>query len=272
MNIEQFFDKINNLYHNNTIEFLFFILLTFIILALIGPIISFIFFFIKIVFKALYRILIFNWNFIFGKNQKEQKKYTENPKISINNQYPDYNNNNKDLTLIEMKILELNQRENRQSHHNLFQIELNQHKLENKLELNKQKNYFEKKMLEQQIKSLEKEIEKIKNKEKTEFQKQNDAKIKEYDNKNNKQKNNQNIDLSIIDEDFVKQIPDYLKKIFYKIKNLENIQFYILNNIMNNKESYYNEDEHAFYVNPKDLVFIKKILIQKNEKIKKLIN
>nr|KAB8122306.1 hypothetical protein F2B49_01475 [Candidatus Phytoplasma sacchari] len=70
----------------------------------------------------------------------------------------------------------------------------------------------------------------------------------------------------------MKQIPDYLKKIFYKIKNLENIQFYILNNIMNNKESYYNEDEHAFYVNPKDLVFIKKILIQKNEKIKKLIN
>ncbi|WCA22611.1 hypothetical protein [Candidatus Phytoplasma oryzae] len=274
MNIEQFFDKMDKIYHNNTIEFFFIVLLIFIAIVLIGPIISFLNFIIKIIFKFLYFIFIFNWNFIFGKNKKDNKKNKEiTPQISINNQSSDLYNN-KDLTLIEMKILEINQKEHRNSHHNLIKLELNQHKLENKIELNEQKNYFEKKMLEQQIKFLEKEIEKIKKEEtkKINENENNKNKEKEINKQNNKKENEKDKDLAIIDEDLVKQIPDYLKEIFYKIKNLENIQFYILNNIIKNPNSYYDEDKNTFYINPKDLVFVKKILNTKKEKNKKLMN
>ncbi|KAB8122031.1 DUF5320 domain-containing protein ['Cynodon dactylon' phytoplasma] len=185
------------------------------------------------------------------------------PQISINNKTSDYNQN-KDLTLIEMKILEINQKENRQSYHNLMKLELNQHKLENKIELNEQKNYFEKKMLEQQIKFLEKEIDKIKNKEQK-------IKIENKNKENNQNKekniNKEELDSLTKDKDLIKQIPDYLKTIFYKIKNLENIQFYILNNVAKNanENSYYDENNHIFYINPKDLLFIKKILTKKNQ-------
>ncbi|KXT29171.1 hypothetical protein AXA84_0323 [Candidatus Phytoplasma oryzae] len=271
MNVQQILNQIINSYNNNTLEFCFFCLLIFVVLILIGPIIFFVLFFIKTVFRILYYIFLFNWNFIFGKKPKNKKNNDEIPQISINNQHPNYNEKN--LTLIEMKILEINQKENRQSHHNLIKLELNQNKLENKIELNEQKNYFEKKLLEQQIKFLEKEIEKIKNKEINKKQEQEEIlKIN-----NLKQKQEYDINLSNIEEteeNFSKynKIPEDLKKIFDKITNLENIQFYILSNIIKNNKSYYDEKKHIFYIIPKDLIFIKSILSKKNEENEKLIN
>jgi hypothetical protein len=271
VNIEKIFifNKIEQIYHNNIFGFFLLLFLVLIGLVFIGPIISLICFLIKSIFKIFYHIFLFNWNFIFN-NFKKKKKSQEKPQISINNQIP-YQYDEKNLTLIEMKILEIAQREreNKNSQHNLLKLELNQHKIENKIELNEQKNYFEKKILEQQIKFLEKEIEKIK-------QKKDDDNINHQKQKNNSKKQNINKkneiekNLSFIDEAIKKQIPENLKKIFEEIENLKNTQFFILENMIQNHNSYYDKNQNILYINPKDLFFIKKLLIDKSKEQKKL--
>ncbi|MBP3059542.1 hypothetical protein FEF22_001980 [Texas Phoenix palm phytoplasma] len=249
--------------------------LIFMLICFSGPIIIIFLTLIKKTIELIYRIFIFNLSYIFPHINNEKEKVDNELNIDKNNMQKDNNfsndKNNQNLTLIEMKILELENKEykNQFHQHNLFKLELNQHKIENKLELNEQKYYFETKRLENQITSLEKELDKVKQTKKYE----------NYfcENENNKfmNKNKDNeffqekIDFDFIDEALKKQIPGSLKKIFDRIENLENIQLFILNNIMN-VDSYYDSNKHALYIRPKDFIFVKNFLIDKQREQKKL--
>ncbi|MFW8664642.1 hypothetical protein ACOES3_02160, partial [Candidatus Phytoplasma citri] len=126
---------------------------------------------IKIVLKKiltfLYRILLLNFNFIFNIQEyknKDNQNYelnskTEIPQFSIQNPLPNELYQDKNLTLIELKMLEINRKENENKNkEQAFRLELNQYKMETKIELQQQKNYFEQEMLKQQIKNLETEL------------------------------------------------------------------------------------------------------------------
>ncbi|MDV3168030.1 MAG: hypothetical protein Q8781_00630 [Candidatus Phytoplasma stylosanthis] len=218
-------------------------------------------------------MLKFNLNFIFSSNKKNKnnkdKCSFDDSKISITNN-PTLNRS--DLSLIELKMLESHHKENKNqiNQQNILRLEMdqkiNQMKLENKIFSIEQKNYLEKHKLEQQIIFLEKEIEKIKNKNKSN-QKTESFSEKQEDKNINEEK----INLDYIDKVIKKQMPKSLKKIFEKISDLENVQLHILNKLMyKNKNSYYDHSKNILYVKEKDLVFIKTLLFQKKEENKRL--
>ncbi|MDO8059028.1 hypothetical protein OC683_00100 ['Crotalaria aegyptiaca' phytoplasma] len=243
---------------------------------------------IKIVLKKiltfLYRILLLNFNFIFNiqeyKNKDNQNSElnskTEIPQFSIQHPLPNELYQDKNLTLIELKMLEINRKENENKNkEQAFRLELNQYKMETKIELQQQKNYFEQEMLKQQIKNLETELLKINTKSKTYHENSSIQK----DLKNNNSENNKNlspdilknIDLKFIDEALKKQIPESLKKIFDQMENFSEIQLFMLNNMpienrnnfANVSHSYYDSKNKALYIDPKDLIFVKSLLIEK---------
>ncbi|MDC9032002.1 hypothetical protein [Columbia Basin potato purple top phytoplasma] len=232
--------------------FLQYFLFVIIILIFIGPILF-------ILFKAIYFIFFImkcNLDFIKtfvssnNKSSADNSDSSENPKISINNHSsPDKNN----LSLIELKMMEFNQRDNNQIQQNNFlRLEMDQ-----KINQNKMEEKFEILRLEQKMFFLEKEIQRLSN--------QNDAK-----NQNSHFSKDDNYDTN--DELIRKKIPDYLKQIFEKISDLENVQLLMLNKMMtnNNDNSYYDPDKNVLYVNPKDLDFFKLFLISKNKEKKRL--
>ncbi|MDO8057444.1 hypothetical protein [Candidatus Phytoplasma gossypii] len=250
---------------------------------------------IKIVLKKiltfLYRILLLNFNFIFNiqeyKNKDNQNSElnskTEIPQFSI--QHPSSNElyKDKNLTLIELKMLEINRKENENKNkEQAFRLELNQYKMETKIELQQQKNYFEQEMLKQQIKNLETELLKINTKSKI----YHDNSSIQKDLKNNNSENNKNlspnilknIDLKFIDEALKKQIPESLKKIFDQMENFAEIQLFMLNNMpienrnnfSNVSHSYYDSKNKALYIDPKDLIFVKSLLIEKQKQFKQI--
>ncbi|MDV3174707.1 MAG: hypothetical protein Q8831_01470 ['Bonamia sp.' little leaf phytoplasma] len=250
---------------------------------------------IKIVLRKvltfIYRILLLNFNFIFNiqeyKNKDNQNpelnKTIEVPKFSIKNQLPNELYQDKNLTLIELKMLEINQKENENKNkEQAFRLELNQYKMETKIELQQQKNYFEQEMLKQQIKNLETELLKINTDSKIYHE---NSSIKK-DLKNNNLDNNkdlsqnvlENIDLTFIDEALKKQIPESLKKIFDKMENFAEIQLFMLNNMpienynnfSNVSHSYYDSKNKALYIDPKDLIFVKSLLIEKQKQFKQI--
>ncbi|MDV3166268.1 MAG: hypothetical protein Q8807_01120 ['Waltheria sp.' little leaf phytoplasma] len=250
---------------------------------------------IKIVLKKiltfLYRILLLNFNFIFNiqeyknkDNQKsESKSKTEIPQFSIQHPLPNELYQDKNLTLIELKMLEINRKENEnKSKEQAFRLELNQYKMETKIELQQQKNYFEQEMLKQQIKNLETELLKINTKSKIYHENSSIQK----DLQNNNAENNKdlspnilkNIDLKFIDEALKKQIPESLKKIFDQMENFAEIQLFMLNNMpienrnnfSNVSHSYYDSKNKALYIDPKDLIFVKSLLIEKQKQFKQI--
>ncbi|MDO8060194.1 hypothetical protein [Candidatus Phytoplasma citri] len=250
---------------------------------------------IKIVLKKiltfLYRILLLNFNFIFNIQEyknKDNQNYelnskTEIPQFSIQNPLPNELYQDKNLTLIELKMLEINRKENENKNkEQAFRLELNQYKMETKIELQQQKNYFEQEMLKQQIKNLETELLKINTKSKIYHENSSIQK----DLKNNNSENNKNlspnilknIDLKFIDEALKKQIPESLKKIFDQMENFAEIQLFMLNNMpienrnnfYNVSHSYYDSKNKALYIDPKDLIFVKSLLIEKQKQFKQI--
>ncbi|UQV27064.1 hypothetical protein H7686_0001710 [Candidatus Phytoplasma asiaticum] len=250
---------------------------------------------IKIVLKKiltfLYRILLLNFNFIFNiqeyKNKDNQNSElnskTEIPQFSIQHPLPNELYQDKNLTLIELKMLEINRKENENKNkEQAFRLELNQYKMETKIELQQQKNYFEQEMLKQQIKNLETELLKINTKSKIYHENSSIQKdLKDNNSENNKNLSPnilQNIDLKFIDEALKKQIPESLKKIFDQMENFAEIQLFMLNNMpienrnnfSNVSHSYYDSKNKALYIDPKDLIFVKSLLIEKQKQFKQI--
>jgi hypothetical protein len=237
------------------------ILFTIIFLLSIGPIL---FLIIKscqmlfFIFKCNLNFLIKNLN--TKKNtQNKDNDSSEPSKISINNNHPPQNEN---FSLIELKILEMEQKENnnRYQENSLLRLEMNQkiyqNKMEEKLEIHK---------LEQKIFLLEKEMQRIQNKEfidknrRKQFYKNYDDDFSEKDDYTQ-------------EDDFVKnKIPESLNKIFEKISDFENVQLLMLNKMMNDK-SYYDSDKNVLYINPKDINFVKNFLIDKQKRENKKLN
>ncbi|EMR14674.1 MULTISPECIES: hypothetical protein [Candidatus Phytoplasma] len=250
---------------------------------------------IKIVLRKIltfiYRIFLLNFHFIFNIQEEKTKDNqtselntkTEVPNFSIQNQIPNELYQDKNLTLIELKMLEINRKENENKHkEQSFRLELNQYKMETKIELQQQKNYFEQEMLKQQINNLEKELLKITTKPKFYHQ---DSSIKQESKNNTSKTNNklsqnllENIDLTFIDEALKKQIPESLKKIFDRMENFAEIQLFMLNNMpienrnnfYNVSHSYYDSKNKALYIDPKDLIFVKSLLIEKQKQFKQI--
>ncbi|AYJ01523.1 hypothetical protein CWO85_03405 [Candidatus Phytoplasma ziziphi] len=235
------------------------LLFTITFVLLIGPILILI---IKLC-QILFFIIKCNCNFLIKnlnpkKNtQTKDNDFSEPSNISISNNHPSQNEN---LSLIELKILEMKQKENNNRHqeNSLLRLEMNQqiyqNKLEDKLEIHK---------LEQKIFFLEKEMQRIQNNEIIDKNRKENF-SKNYDN-NFSEKDN-----STEENDFVKnQIPESLNKIFEKISDFENVQLLMLNKMMNDK-SYYDSDKNVLYINPQDINFVKNFLIgkQKKENIK----
>ncbi|MDV3205465.1 MAG: hypothetical protein Q8899_01710 [Weeping tea tree witches'-broom phytoplasma] len=232
----------------------------------------------KNLIKFLCNILLLNFNFIFKKKKDIDNIHNkEIPQISIQNQMPYGENTDNNLTLIELKMLEIHQRETRNSKDNLLRLELNQHKIETRLELNQQKSYFEKEILKQQISYLEKELNKIQSYNNNMFNGiNNNGNYKANNNDDKKSVNNikEATNLSLKDENLQKQIPESLQKIFDKIENFTEIQLFMLNNMpVNNNspsQSYYDHQKKVLYVEPKDLLFVRTLLIEKQQKYKGL--
>ncbi|XXP77419.1 MAG: hypothetical protein AB3N34_00550 [Lettuce witches'-broom phytoplasma] len=261
-------------------SFLSFIILSCIILILAGPL--------KKLIKSLIRFVLFLLNFFFGEEKNDINN--ENPQISIQNQLSDDVYKNKNLSLIELTILDMKRKEEAKNSRekdkdiDLIRLELYQSKLESKMELNQQQNFFEKELLKQKLELLEKEL--LKNSIKNSFNfNVNEKNQRKNDNSNNNNSNDNNgnnspegenvnekpIDLSFIEETINKQIPESLKKIFDQLKNVSEMQLFILNNMpMNdNSFSYYDDQKNALYIDPKDLPFVKTLLADKtNKKLK----
>ncbi|MFW8664832.1 hypothetical protein ACOES3_03180, partial [Candidatus Phytoplasma citri] len=81
-----------------------------------------------------------------------------------------------------------------------------------------------------------------------------------------------------IDEALKKQIPESLKKIFDQMENFAEIQLFMLNNMpienrnnfYNVSHSYYDSKNKALYIDPKDLIFVKSLLIEKQKQFKQI--
>ncbi|MEZ0180541.1 hypothetical protein ['Camptotheca acuminata' phytoplasma] len=225
-------------------------------------------------FKVLYFILYFNYNFIFLKNKSNDKKTNnENDpdlnKILINNSPIPNNSNNVDLSLIELKMLECNYKQSQDKSSDkqqIFRLEieqkLHQTTVDQKLELIKYENILKEQKFEQQIFYLKQEIKRLKN------DNNNLKEDKSFSNNENAKK----IDLDSINEAINKQIPESLKKIFDKISDFENIQLFILNKLMDQqkKDTYYDPQKNILYINEEDLVFAKNLLNDKKKEQKRL--
>ncbi|WP_341266656.1 hypothetical protein [Candidatus Phytoplasma fraxini] len=228
------------------------------LLFLSGPIL---FVIIKIC-QFLFYVIKFNFNFLinnfnfFPKEQKQNNDIPKSSNISINNTPPVQHEN---LSLIELKMIELKQREynnkNQQSQQNNFlKLEIDQ-----KIHQNKIEDKFEIYKLEQKMSILEKEIQKL----------SINSSLPNSQNVNEEKSNLNNVENEIL----TKQIPESLKEIFEKISDFENVQLYMLNKIMDNnhnKASYYDSNKNVLYVNPQDLNFFKTFLINKQKENKRL--
>ncbi len=238
--------------------------------------------------KLLMRFVLFLLNFFFGEEKEKNDVNNENPQISIQNQLSDDLYKNKNLSLIELTILDMQRRKEEEKNSrekdkdiDLIRLELYQSKLESKMELNQQQNFFEKELLKQKLELLEKEL--LKNSIKNSFNfNGNEKNQRKNDHSHNNPSNNNNgnnsqegenvnekpIDLSFIEETINKQIPESLKKIFDQLKNVSEMQLFMLNNMpMNdNSFSYYDDQKNALYIAPKDLPFVKTLLVDKTNK------
>ncbi|WP_308704496.1 hypothetical protein [Candidatus Phytoplasma pruni] len=238
--------------------------------------------------KLLMRFVLFLLNFFFGEEKEKNDVNNENPQISIQNQLSDDLYKNKNLSLIELTILDMQRRKEEEKNSrekdkdiDLIRLELYQSKLESKMELNQQQNFFEKELLKQKLELLEKEL--LKNSIKNSFNfNGNEKNQRKNDHSHNNPSNNNNgnnspegenvnekpIDLSFIEETINKQIPESLKKIFDQLKNVSEMQLFMLNNMpMNdNSFSYYDDQKNALYIDPKDLPFVKTLLVDKTNK------
>ncbi|WP_235728174.1 hypothetical protein [Italian clover phyllody phytoplasma] len=237
--------------------------------------------------KLLMRFILFLLNFFFGEEKEKNDINNENPQISIQNQLSDDVYKNKNLSLIELTILDMKRKEETKNSRekdkdiDLIRLELYQSKLESKIELHQQQNFFEKELLKQKLELLEKEL--LKNSIKNSFNfNGNKKKQRKNDNYNNNNYNDNNgnnsqegenvnkkpIDLSFFEETINKQIPESLKKIFDQLKNVSEMQLFMLNNMpMNdNSFSYYDDQKNALYIDPKDLPFVKALLVDKTNK------
>jgi hypothetical protein len=237
--------------------------------------------------KLLMRFVLFLLNFFFGEEKEKNNINNENPQIAIQNQLSDDVYKNKNLSLIELTILDMKRKEEAKNSRekdkdiDLIRFELYQSKLESKIEFHQQQNFFEKELLKQKLELLEKEL--LKNSIKNSFNfngnEKNQRKNDNYNNNNSNDNNVNNspegknvnkkpIDLSFIEETINKQIPESLKKIFDQLKNVSEMQLFTLNNMpMNdNSFSYYDDQKNALYIDPKDFPFVKSLLVDKTNK------
>jgi hypothetical protein len=274
-------ENLTNILNNLKTYWVVYLILSSIILS--GPI--------KKLIKLLMRFILFLLNFFFGEEKEKNDFNNEKPQISIQNQLSDdHFKNNKNLSLIELTILDMKRKSEeknlREKDLDVIRLELNQNKLENKIDLNQQKDFFEKELLKQKVDFLEKELLKSSIKNSFNFNNNDDKNKSEninYNNdfnNNNSMKNKDNnskekesfyqkpIDLSFIEETINKQIPKSLKKIFDQLKNVSEMQLFMLNNMpMNdNSFSYYDDKKNVLYIDPKDLPFVKTLLVEKNNK------
>ncbi|MGE9276822.1 MAG: hypothetical protein ACQKHC_03020 [Candidatus Phytoplasma pruni] len=268
-------ETLNNIFNHLKNYWVPYLILSSIILA--GPL--------QKLVKLLMRFVLFLLNFFFGEEKNDINK--ENPQISIQNQLSDDVYKNKNLSLIELTILEMNRKEEAKNSRekdkdiDLIRLELYQSKLERKIELHQQQNFFEKELLKQKLELLEKEL--LKNSIKNSFNfngNEKNQRKNENSNNNNSNDNNGNnspegenvnkkpIDLSFIEETINKQIPESLKKIFNQLKNVSEMQLFMLNNMPmnNNSFSYYDDQKNALYIDPKDFPFVKALLVDKTNK------
>ncbi|MDV3167122.1 MAG: hypothetical protein Q8784_01690 [Vigna little leaf phytoplasma] len=255
-------ELLKNIKLNNDNDWVNFVIIS-LFLLILGPIIIYI---LKIFGKLLLNYYRFIWDLLFPESNKNNSlTESSSPQISINNKpQPAFlPKNDKDLTLIEIKMIELAQKEENQKQYNSLHLELIKNKLQNKIELNEQKHYFENKLLEQKISNLEKQLQKQVFKQ-SQNQYSKDNKINKTDDIA-KDKTAEQISLDIIEESVKNQIPNYLKEIFEKVENIENIQLFMLKNTID-KKSYYDHDHNTLYIHPNDLVFIKTLLNKEEEK------
>ncbi|KOR75247.1 hypothetical protein CPX_001792 [Candidatus Phytoplasma pruni] len=268
---------VNEIWNNILNNWVAYLIVSLIILA--GPL--------QKLIKLLMRFVLFLLNFFFGEEKEKNDINNKNPQISIQNQLSDDVYKNKNLSLIELTILDMKRKEEAKNSRekdkdiDLIRLELYQSKLESKMELNQQQNFFEKELLKQKLELLEKEL--LKNSIKNSFNfNGNEKNQRKNDNSNNNNSNDNNgnnsperenvnekpIDLSFIEETINKQIPKSLKKIFDQLKNVSEMQLFMLNNMpMNdNSFSYYDDQKNALYIDPKDLPFVKALLVDKTNK------
>ncbi|QTX02761.1 hypothetical protein LFWB_1910 [Candidatus Phytoplasma luffae] len=239
------------------------------------------------IIKAIYKlsefickIFVFNFNFLFDKNKVEKSNNSEGNDSQNNPSLNNDNKNNNVLSLIEMKMMELNYKSkennnnNETQKQNLFRLEIEQklhkYQIENKLSLieQEQKHSLEKQDLKQEIYFLKHQMQS--------HIKRNETQSLNFDNPGKESFDREKKEFESINEFFKKQIPESLKQIFEKISDVENIQLCMLDKIIDGKndqkvnDSYYDSYKNVLYVNEKDLFFIKTLLEDKKKEQKRL--